>query len=195
MARSIEFDRSESVRSALFLFWRQGYLATSLVQLLDAMNISRSSFYATFKDKKSLFIEVLEQYNHGYEALLRDVAASDSPGDAIARYINYSLKPESKASVSDGCLMVNTLLELSDIDDELADLASTQLVKVEKAFTSCFTRAIKAKKLGAEYQPSALAKLFMTFNQGVRVSGRRGATARQLKAQADLFSSLICEEG
>ncbi|MEO1614161.1 MAG: helix-turn-helix domain-containing protein [Pseudomonadota bacterium] len=45
------------------LFWRQGYQATSLADLLAAMEIGRSSFYAAFTDKRSLFIECLDLFS------------------------------------------------------------------------------------------------------------------------------------
>ena len=56
MARPIEFDREQALEAALKLLWSQGYVATSLNQLLETMGIGRSSFYAAFTDKRSLFI-------------------------------------------------------------------------------------------------------------------------------------------
>ena len=194
MARPLEFNRSQAVREAIFLFWRQGYLATTLSQLLDAMNIGRSSFYAAFNDKRSLFIEVLDQYYHRrYKELLLGISQSDDPIYAISHYIDFSLKPAKPASISDGCLIVNTLLELRDIDDELANLATAQLSKLEKAFTECFDRAIKAGNMNSHLKPTEISKLFMTFNHGLRVSSRKGVSARQLKAQSDLFANLLCQ--
>ena len=46
MPRPIEFDRSKAVNRALVLFWQKGYQATSLSDLLETTNISRSSYYA-----------------------------------------------------------------------------------------------------------------------------------------------------
>ena len=194
MARPVEFDRSEAVRAALFLFWRQGYLATSLSQLLDVMSIGKSSFYAAFKDKRSLFTEVLGQYEfRGYTELLHCIGQSDNPADAISQYIDFSLNPAKPASISDGCLIVNTILELRDIDDELADLAVAQLRKLENAFTKCFERAIEAGNINDQLKPDELTTLFMTFNHGLRVSSRKGVSVRQLKAQSDLFTNLVCQ--
>eukprot|EP01041_Mallomonas_annulata_P037775 gene37776-biopygen29696 len=45
MARPIEFDRPKALNRAMALFWRQGFQATSLVDLLAAMGIGRSSLY------------------------------------------------------------------------------------------------------------------------------------------------------
>ena len=63
MARPIEFDTSAARESAMVLFWRKGYLASSLPDLLDEMGISRGSFYAAFADKRSLFGFVLALYD------------------------------------------------------------------------------------------------------------------------------------
>ena len=54
MARPLEFNRSQATNQALVLFWRKGYQASSLADLLAAMGIARSSFYAAFTDKRTL---------------------------------------------------------------------------------------------------------------------------------------------
>ena len=62
MARPIEFDTGAARDSAMLLFWRKGYLASSLPELLEEMGISRGSFYAAFRDKRSLFVECLDLF-------------------------------------------------------------------------------------------------------------------------------------
>ena len=62
MSRPIEFDRPKAVNRALVLFWRKGYQATSLTDLLETMDIGRSSFYAAFKDKRTSNIECLDLF-------------------------------------------------------------------------------------------------------------------------------------
>ena len=195
MARPIEFDRSRAIRAAIFLFWRQGYLATTLPQLLDAMGIGRSSFYAAFKDKRSLFIEVLDQYNHRrYQELLHRIPQFDNPADAISHYIEFSLRPAKPASVRDGCLMVNTLLELRGIDDQLADLAVAQLGKLEKAFAECFENAIESGNIESHLKPIELSNLLITFNHGLRVASRKGISIEELKSQSEIFSTLLLQK-
>ena len=43
MARPREFDETHALAQACDLFWRQGYEATSLAALLDAMGLSKDN--------------------------------------------------------------------------------------------------------------------------------------------------------
>src|SRR5690242_13503447 len=63
IARAKTFDREKVLVQALQLFWRQGYSATSVEDLSRTLHLSRSSLYATFGDKHSLFLEALKLYS------------------------------------------------------------------------------------------------------------------------------------
>jgi TetR/AcrR family transcriptional repressor of nem operon len=60
--RPKEFDTPEVLQRAMELFWRQGYAAVSLPELLRAMGISRQSLYDTFGSKRELYIGAIEHY-------------------------------------------------------------------------------------------------------------------------------------
>jgi len=68
MARAKEFDREKVLERAMHVFWARGYEATSLPELLDAMQIGRQSMYDTFGDKRALFIAALDRYIDRSEA-------------------------------------------------------------------------------------------------------------------------------
>ena len=44
MARPREFDTTEALNQAMQVFWSKGYEATSLSDLIGAMELSKSSF-------------------------------------------------------------------------------------------------------------------------------------------------------
>src|ERR1700722_16943441 len=59
------FDRGRAVNSAMHLFWRRGYEATSVSDLTGSMGITPPSLYAAFGDKKRLFFEAIDRYQAG----------------------------------------------------------------------------------------------------------------------------------
>lgn len=171
MARPLEFDRSKAVKKALVLFWRQGYQATSLADLLEAMGISRSSFYAAFSDKRSLFIECMDLFSARNQDMLQRARAEMPPLDVLQSFFEGKLI-SGRSAVAErrhwGCMQVNTVIEMAGVDDELAARASHNLSRLERFFQACLEDAGAAPARAEE-----LAAMLMLFNEGIRVSSRR----------------------
>ena len=171
MARPIEFDRPKAVNRALALFWRKGYQATSLADLLAAMDISRSSFYAAFTDKRSLFIECLDLFSARTLDMLHQARAEMSPVDALQSFFERNFVGAHGAGAVRGhwgCMLVNTVLEMAGVDDDLAARASHHLGEMQRIFQACLQDA------GAEpVRAEELAAMLMLLNEGIRVSSRR----------------------
>ena len=56
------FDRDKALQDAMLLFWRRGYLATSMNDLCEAMHIRSPSLYAAFGSKEDLYLEAVKLY-------------------------------------------------------------------------------------------------------------------------------------
>ena len=171
MARPIEFDRPKAVNRALALFWRKGYQATSLADLVAAMDISRSSFYAAFTDKRSLFIECLDLFSARTLEMLHQARAEMPPVDALQSFFERNFVGAHGAGAVRGhwgCMLVNTVLEMAGVDDDLAARASHHLGEMQRIFQACLQDA------GAEpVRAEELAAMLMLLNEGIRVSSRR----------------------
>lgn len=171
MARPLEFDRTHVLNRALVLFWRKGYQATSLADLLEAMGIGRSSFYAAFTDKRHLFIECLDLFASRTQEVLLRSRAERPPIEALQQFFERSVTGAHGAGTTRGhwgCLLVNTVLEMAGVDDALAARASEHLGGLQRFFRDCLQDA------GATpAQAEELAAMLMLFNEGVRVSSRR----------------------
>jgi TetR/AcrR family transcriptional repressor of nem operon len=168
MARAPEFDRSKALNKALVLFWRKGYQASSLTDLLTAMGIGRSSFYAAFTDKRSLYIECLNLFAARTLALLQRARSEMAPVDALHSFFDRNFIGARSARGHSGCMLVNTVLEMADVDDELAQRASDHLGAVQRRFQACLKDAGAAPARAKE-----LAAMLMLVNEGIRVSSRR----------------------
>lgn len=190
MARTAQFDRTRALEGAMKLFWARGYVATALPQLLDAMGIARSSFYASFGDKRSVFIESLELFAERTLELLHSTDIEEAPETAPAVFFEHTLFTVSKERSGYGCMMVNTILELADVDLELSQLAAQKLKRIESRFEALLQRAQSKDRLIDEQAPAALANYVMNVNQGLRVSSRKGVSRQVLRDTVDVSLSL-----
>lgn len=168
MARPIEFDRPKALNKALVLFWHKGYQASSLADLLEAMCIGRSSFYAAFADKRSLYIECLDLFAARTLVLLRRARAEMPPVDALQSFFERNFAGARSGREHWGCMLVNTVLEMAGVDEELVALASNHLGEIQLIFKACLQDAGASPARAEE-----LAAMLMLFNEGIRVSSRR----------------------
>ena len=111
MSRPIEFDRPQAVNRALVLFWRKGYQATSLTDLLETMGIGRSSFYAAFRDKRIFFIECIDLFSDRTLHLLQDARSQMPPLEALENFFqrNFVGMKGTVEKKNWGCMLVNTI--------------------------------------------------------------------------------------
>ncbi len=191
MSRPIEFERAQAVEAAMLLFWRQGYTATSLAQLLESMGIGRSSFYAAFGDKRSLFIEALSLFSQRTNTIFRQVSAEKEPVLAIKQFFEQTLFDVPERRMRRGCMMVNTVVELNQVDQGLSELAGEKLAEIEAEFEDFFRVSVLSGNFSTRQDPRQLAQFMMTINQGLRVASRKNTDKKQLEEILQTTLSLL----
>ncbi len=93
MPRNKEFDYEEKLEVAKDLFWKKGYAATSMADLVDAMHINKSSLYQTYGSKHDLFLKSLVRYLKEKEKAYEQAASrSENPLEAVKNVISDFLK-------------------------------------------------------------------------------------------------------
>lgn len=173
MGRTKEYDRDEAIEKAMMLFWAQGYTATSVQQLLDVMNMSRSSMYSEFGNKRDLFLETLSFYRSLSTELINSISTATDPVQAIKGFYEVGFSRQSNKQLYQGCLLVNTILELRDVDNELSSIAGKYFDEIENKLALCFETCIANGTLEHGYDPERLANFFMTTIKGMRVVARQ----------------------
>ena len=73
MARPREFDEGAVLDAAALCFWKQGYEATSVRDLVARTGITAASLYNAFGDKRGLYQKALDHY---VEASVADKSAA-----------------------------------------------------------------------------------------------------------------------
>lgn len=172
MPRPRTFDREEVLDRALDTFWYQGYEATSMQDLVDAMDISRASLYNAFGSKHDLFLEVLQHYEkQRLSQTLGTLHEVDSVKAAI-RAIFEQTADEAACADRRGCLLTNTATELCARDAECAEQVQRNFARLEAAFEEALQRGQSSGELSDTLDLQALARFFTTSLQGLRVMAK-----------------------
>jgi TetR/AcrR family transcriptional repressor of nem operon len=191
MARPTEFDRTKALEAAMKLFWARGYTATSLPDLLEAMGIARSSFYASFGTKRQLFMECLELFGDRTLAMIEEDAKELPPAALPRAFFEATLLGVSQRKAMQGCMMVNTVLELADVDPKLKQLAAQKLSAIEKTFARAFELAQQQGQLNSAYTAAEFARMVMTINLGLRVQSRNNHSRAELESMINTSLSML----
>ncbi len=183
MPRTKEFRPEEALDAAMQLFWRKGYGATSMRDLLDGMGIGRGSFYDTFGDKHALFLAALDRFE-AVRASWVNEALEGSGLDGIEEVFRRTVDGLVGFEPRRGCLLANTSVELAPQDPEVAGRISRYVRRTEEAFTGALVRAQGAGEIPAEGDPRAFARFLVSNLHGLRVLARAGSDRRTLEDAA-----------
>ena len=78
-----QFDEDVTIDRAVEVFWRQGYAATSIDDLVRATGLGRGSLYGAFGNKTEFFLRAIDQYRLTVAELLTPPSGLD-PREAVA---------------------------------------------------------------------------------------------------------------
>jgi TetR/AcrR family transcriptional repressor of nem operon len=191
MARPKEFNPATALDKAMELFWRKGYEATSIEDLLTSMDINRGSLYETFGDKQQLFLAAMDRYCNG---MIADrLKLLDQPGPAIETIKNFirDMVRMALATRRKGCLIANTAMELASHEKEIGDRVASALGDLEEAFFKALQRAKKNGELRKNQDPRAIARYLTTMMQGVIVMYKAGTSTEALRDAVETGLSVL----
>jgi TetR/AcrR family transcriptional repressor of nem operon len=180
VARTKEFEPLAALDAATELFWRKGYEAASMRELLDAMGIGRGSFYDTFGDKHTLFLSALDRFQEVRTSWVEDVLRGEGL-DGVEEVFRRSLDGLFQFQPRRGCLLANSAVELAPHDPEVAARISDYIRRTEDAFEGALARARDRGEIHSDSDPRALARFLVNTLHGLRVLARAGADRETLE--------------
>ena len=195
MARPRSFSPDDALDAALGVFRRLGYEAASVQDLVDATGLSRSSLYATFGDKHSLYLAVLDRYRAAGRKYLDGALACDAGAssiDAIRAYLRSVAEETGEAGVPPlGCLMTNAAAEVASRDPETAQRARASADGLATAFQSAVERAQAAGEVDTERDAQALGRFLAATVFGLRGLQKAGAAPDALADVVELAMASV----
>lgn len=179
--RTKEFETDEIADAAMQVFWRRGYAATSVQDLVDGTGLSRSSLYSTFQNKQGLYQKALQRYE--LLTTLNNVkllSGVGSPKALIRQLLMSVVEDELNDSEHKGCLVANACLELAGHEEDVFQFVVSNLQKLQHALENLLIKAQQSGEIASTQNPRALASFFLNTMQGLRVLGK-GSPVEQRK--------------
>ncbi|WP_072376515.1 TetR/AcrR family transcriptional regulator [Hyphomicrobium sp. NDB2Meth4] len=153
-----QFDKQAALDKALQAFWTRGYEATSMQELVDCTGVNRGSLYATYGDKRALFISALHMYDDARRRMLSEFEARYPPRDAIRRVFLSFMTGLTEDGSNRGCFITNTALELAAHDAEIRDIVATAQQDVEDFFKRMVKCGKAAGNIADHVKPADAAR-------------------------------------
>ncbi len=192
MARPIEFERDDVLRKSMKVFWQQGYKATSVKDIVHATKVQPGSIYGAFGNKKKLFMASLEYYSNDMNNLVKKTLYADTPPlENINNFFLGMSQHSEKNGINNGCLLVNTLLELSTIDQETKEIVCKIFADLESRFTEVLNKAKEEGAIASNKTPEMLAKMLIVGMFGLRVYSKANPSQAQQKIIIDALISTL----
>jgi TetR/AcrR family transcriptional regulator, transcriptional repressor for nem operon len=183
VARPKAFDKDVALEQAMYAFWKCGYEATSMQDLVDAMGINRQSLYDTFGDKHQLYLEVLEHYRCGKAVTFLAPLGEPKPLRwRLEKMFDLIIEESVNDPDRKGCLIANATLELANQDKAVFDFVEENFKNSVRNFENLLTAAKAKGELSAQKNAKALAVFIVNTIGGLRVTAKASPDKIMLKS-------------
>lgn len=167
------FDTAAALGKAMEAFWSRGYEATSMQDLVDCTGVNRASLYATYGDKRAIFIAALRMYDEQLTVkLLAEIEARYRPRDAIRQLLLRFIADAGREAVGKGCFITNSALELAAHDAEIRKIVATAQAEIEAFFGRMIKKGQAAREIPPKVKSAEVARSLLATLIGLVVLSR-----------------------
>jgi TetR/AcrR family transcriptional regulator, transcriptional repressor for nem operon len=172
MARPREFDEGAVLDAAVLCFWKQGYEATSVRDLVAHIGITAASLYNAFGDKRALYQRALDHY---VEASIADrIRRCEAlpPRQAIEAFFEDIVKRSLNDRDRKGCMLVNAALDVAPHDPAFRKVVAEVLIGIEAFFLACVRAGQADGTITRSLPAETLSQNLLGVLTGIRVLAR-----------------------
>jgi AcrR family transcriptional regulator len=192
--RPRQYDPDRALARAAEIFWKHGYAATSLDDLVAATGMNRPSLYAAFGDKRGLYLKTLKRYQYQSRARTLELLA-DSPSLRVflKRFYAAALDIyQADGHEARGCYSISTAPSQAVTDPAVRDFLAASIGGTDAFLSDLIRKARDAGEIPAGVDPDALAQIATAALHTIAVRARVGVPRKQLMALAAAAVALIC---
>jgi len=180
--RPRNFDKEKILARAMKLFWEKGFEGASMSDLTAAMGIGSPSLYAAFGSKERLFREAIELYNAtDGAAVWEETLAATSAYGAVEAFLMTSALQFSMLDQPSGCFITLSALHSTQASAVLAAEVSAKRVHNLEILAEKLVQGVDSGEIDEKVDLKAVARFFLTVQQGMSIQARDGASRQALE--------------
>jgi TetR/AcrR family transcriptional repressor of nem operon len=172
--RPREFDETEALEAAMRAFWRRGYAATSVDDLMEATGLARQSLYRTFGGKRALFLRAVDYYGQNVTGRVIDIINSAESPLAGVRGALKVQERMSRQPAPAGCMLSNSFGQFLQEDEDVREVLLRNFERLVRALQSAIRRAQDQGEINSAVDARAVGRTLACTINGLTGFNRMG---------------------
>ena len=186
------FDEELALNKAMQVFWKKGFKATSIADLIKGTGVNRGSLYNAFGGKQALFETVLVKYDRDRRRTrLAELEALNNPKQAIFNFFDTLVVDTLADTEKKGCFLINSASEISNHDEHVAGISRNGIREIEAFFRRCVEVGQVRGLISTELNPEVTANALLANLVAIRVLGRGTLNEDALRSIANTAKQSI----
>ena len=184
VGRPREYDEDKVLSEITALFWKQGYEATGLSDIMTATGLQKGSLYKAYGSKRHMYMCSLQHYEREVvDAGVNGLTSSDvPPPDRLAGFLAAPIEAAWDQNDRRGCFLCNAATDDAAMDDETRKLIDRGYRKLEDALI------VPIGQMHPEWDVAKVrqtAQMVLTLYSGLRVMARAAVERDRLEGARD----------
>lgn len=192
MPRVKQFNEDEVLHKAMELFWKKGYNATSMQDIVTCLGINRGSLYDTFGGKQNLFDKSLSLYCSINQEGTKDfLSKQNNVKDGIRNIFKALIGEKGQSIDRRGCFCVNSTNEVAHENKYVNELLNDNRKFYETLFYNFLYKGQKNGEISEEKDIKLIAFLIFTLFSGIKVVSKLEKNNERLLDSIDNILKLL----
>jgi TetR/AcrR family transcriptional repressor of nem operon len=189
--RPREFDETEALEAAMRAFWRRGYAATSVDDLMEATGLARQSLYRTFGGKRALFLRAVDYYGQNVTGRVIDIINSAESPLAGVRGALKVQERMSRETAPAGCLLSNSFGQFLQEDEDVREVLLRNFERLVRALQSAIRRAQDQGEINSAVDARAVGRTLACTINGLTGFNRMGFSTAYVRDIVHTLEQLL----
>lgn len=192
--RPREFDPDVFLNTALECFWRNGYQATSMADLMKASGLASASIYKLYPDKRAIYLAALQRYMEDGNSRTAKRNAEMSPEAALREMLEFVAQLSSAPLGEKGCFTIAAAIELLPGDEEVKSKVYSKFNNIINELEWILVRGQQEGIFRQDEHARVMAQSIFMMLEGMRIYGKLQPEIKELQSTNDFIVRTILAE-